>query len=72
MQENILKLKEVLRIVNIYSKGSAIPDKVCRNLESCGYELEKVINDLEECKETLEQSNFNNSSRLNVSGNLLA
>lgn len=54
MQENILKLKEVLRIVNIYSKGGMLSDKVCRNLESCGYELEKVINDLEECKETLE------------------
>ena len=54
MQENILKLKEVLRIVNIYSKGGLLSDKVCRNLESCGYELEKVINDLEECKETLE------------------
>ena len=54
MQENILKLKEVLRIVNIYSKGGMLSDKVCRNLESCGYELENVISDLEECIETLE------------------
>ena len=54
MQENILKLKEVLRIVNIYSKGGMLSDKVCRNLESCGYELENVISELEECIETLE------------------
>ena len=54
MEENILKLKETLDIIKKYSNNPIIAQKVCNNLQSCGYELEKVINDLEECKDTLD------------------
>jgi len=54
MEENILKLKETLDIIKKYSNNPMIARKMCHNLQSCGYELEKVISDLEECKDTLD------------------
>jgi hypothetical protein len=56
MNQNIFKLKEALDTLNKYAKITFFRKEILDNLQSCSYELEKVINNLEELKETKEVS----------------
>jgi hypothetical protein len=56
MNENIFKLKEALDTLNKYAKITFFRKEILDNLQNCCYELEKVINNLEELKETKEVS----------------